>query len=165
MWPHVIISTWPSENHGNWRLSFILNLSCYWNGTNSTWSLHHNDFRLEICWFDVCLSYPGWIQFCSILPRPGDQTNNEYSYNRYLAVAARTVRRSLKEGPRAQAERRGLVDLRFAKWEVRSSGWWSCWIGADNSRTASRVRPRLWIRPTRKLWLVRLSPNKSFELE
>jgi F-type H+-transporting ATPase subunit epsilon len=40
------------------------------------------------------------------------------SYNRYLAVAARVVRRSLKEGPRLQAERRGEMDLRFAKWEV-----------------------------------------------
>jgi hypothetical protein len=41
------------------------------------------------------------------------------SYNRYLAVAARVVRRSLKEGPRLQAERRGEMDLRFAKWTVR----------------------------------------------
>ena len=40
------------------------------------------------------------------------------SYNRYLAVAARVVRRSLKEQPRLQAEKRGEMDLRFAKWEV-----------------------------------------------
>lgn len=40
------------------------------------------------------------------------------SYNRYLAVAARVVRRSLKEEPRLQAERRGEMDLRFAKWTV-----------------------------------------------
>ncbi|KAL6720175.1 hypothetical protein ACLMJK_002096 [Lecanora helva] len=40
------------------------------------------------------------------------------TYNRYLAVAARVVRRSLKEGPRLQAERRGEMELRFAKWEV-----------------------------------------------
>lgn len=39
-------------------------------------------------------------------------------YNRYLAVAARVVRRSLKEQPRLQAERRGEMDLKFAKWEV-----------------------------------------------
>ncbi|KAI9782200.1 MAG: ubiquinol-cytochrome c reductase core subunit 1 [Geoglossum umbratile] len=39
-------------------------------------------------------------------------------YNRYLAVTARVVRRSLKEGPRLQAERRGEMELRFAKWEV-----------------------------------------------
>ncbi|KAL4896885.1 mitochondrial ATP synthase epsilon chain-domain-containing protein [Aspergillus ambiguus] len=39
------------------------------------------------------------------------------TYNRYLAVAARAVRRSLKEGPRVAAERRGQMDLRFAKWE------------------------------------------------
>lgn len=43
------------------------------------------------------------------------------SYNRYVAVASRTVRRSLKEGPRLQAERRGEMDLRFAKWEVSTA--------------------------------------------
>jgi len=41
-----------------------------------------------------------------------------HSYNRYLAVAARVVRRSLKEQPRLQAEKRGEMDLKFAKWEV-----------------------------------------------
>lgn len=46
-----------------------------------------------------------------------------YRYNRYLAVAARVVRRSLKEDVRVQAERRGEMDLRFAKWEVRCSLW------------------------------------------
>ena len=44
------------------------------------------------------------------------------SYNRYLAVAAQAVRRSLKEGPRVAAERRGVMELRFAKWEVRIEG-------------------------------------------
>jgi hypothetical protein len=39
-------------------------------------------------------------------------------YNRYLAVAARVVRRSLKEDKRVQAERRGEMELRFARWEV-----------------------------------------------
>jgi hypothetical protein len=47
----------------------------------------------------------------------GSQANID-SYNRYLAIAARVVRRSLKEGPRLQAERRGEMDLRFAKWQV-----------------------------------------------
>lgn len=41
-----------------------------------------------------------------------------FSYNRYLAVAARVVRRSLKEEKRLVAERRGEMDLRFARWEV-----------------------------------------------
>lgn len=41
------------------------------------------------------------------------------SYNRYLAVASRVVRRSLKEEQRVKAERRGEMELRFAKWEVR----------------------------------------------
>lgn len=40
------------------------------------------------------------------------------SYNRYLAIAARAVRRSLKEDKRLGAERRGDMDLRFAKWSV-----------------------------------------------
>ncbi|KAI4148891.1 MAG: hypothetical protein LQ340_004889 [Diploschistes diacapsis] len=40
------------------------------------------------------------------------------TYNRYLAVAARVVRRSLKEEKRLQAEKRGEMDLRFAKWNV-----------------------------------------------
>jgi hypothetical protein len=40
------------------------------------------------------------------------------SYNHYLAVAARVVRRSLKEDKRLAAERRGEMDLRFAKWNV-----------------------------------------------
>ncbi|KAJ9643802.1 uncharacterized protein PV06_09021 [Exophiala oligosperma] len=44
------------------------------------------------------------------------------TYNRYLAVAARVVRRSLKEGPRLQAERRGEMDLRFAKWQGGKQG-------------------------------------------
>ncbi|XRM44318.1 hypothetical protein ABZX51_007465 [Aspergillus tubingensis] len=50
---------------------------------------------------------------------PTDVLVDFYSYNRYLTVAARAVRRSLKDGPRAAAERRGNMDLRFAKWEVR----------------------------------------------
>ncbi|KKK13437.1 hypothetical protein P175DRAFT_0559336 [Aspergillus ochraceoroseus IBT 24754] len=44
------------------------------------------------------------------------------TYNRYLAVAARAVRRSLKDGPRLAAERRGQMDLRFAKWENGKQG-------------------------------------------
>ncbi|KAI9803535.1 MAG: hypothetical protein M1825_001878 [Sarcosagium campestre] len=44
------------------------------------------------------------------------------TYNRYLAVAARVVRRSLKEQPRLQAERRGEMDLKFAKWENGKQG-------------------------------------------
>ncbi|KAL4807298.1 mitochondrial ATP synthase epsilon chain-domain-containing protein [Aspergillus unguis] len=44
------------------------------------------------------------------------------TYNRYLFVAARAVRRSLQEGPRLAAERRGNMDLRFAKWENGKQG-------------------------------------------
>ncbi|PWY68660.1 hypothetical protein BO70DRAFT_323123, partial [Aspergillus heteromorphus CBS 117.55] len=44
------------------------------------------------------------------------------TYNRYLTVAARAVRRSLKDAPRAAAERRNNMDLRFAKWENGKQG-------------------------------------------
>ncbi|OLN92017.1 putative ATP synthase subunit epsilon, mitochondrial [Colletotrichum chlorophyti] len=44
------------------------------------------------------------------------------TYNRYLAVASRVVRRSLKEDKRIVAERRGEMDLRFAKWENGKQG-------------------------------------------
>ncbi|MCJ1399552.1 hypothetical protein MMC11_002754 [Xylographa trunciseda] len=44
------------------------------------------------------------------------------TYNRYLAIAARVVRRSLKEEPRVQAEKRGEMDLRFAKWQNGKQG-------------------------------------------
>ncbi|KAI3530505.1 Mak10 subunit [Colletotrichum abscissum] len=44
------------------------------------------------------------------------------TYNRYLAVASRVVRRSLKEDKRLIAERRGEMDLRFAKWENGKQG-------------------------------------------
>ena len=56
---------------------------------------------------DVRLPIPNWTQWLT-----------DHSYNRYLAVAARVVRRSLKEGERLKAERRGEMELRFAKWEV-----------------------------------------------
>ncbi|KAJ6110561.1 ATPase F1 complex epsilon subunit mitochondrial [Penicillium sp. IBT 16267x] len=44
------------------------------------------------------------------------------TYNRYLAIAARTVRRSLKDEPRLAAERRGQMDLRFSQWEGGKQG-------------------------------------------
>lgn len=53
-----------------------------------------------------------------LLPPQQELKLTLYSYNRYLAVSARVVRRSLKEGPRLQAERRGEMELRFARWEV-----------------------------------------------
>jgi hypothetical protein len=52
-----------------------------------------------------------WMMF-------GQWLIDDNSYNRMLAVAARTVRRSLKEDKRIIAERRGEMELRFAKWEV-----------------------------------------------
>ncbi|KAI4127677.1 MAG: hypothetical protein LQ347_004505 [Umbilicaria vellea] len=44
------------------------------------------------------------------------------TYNRYLAVAARVVRRSLKEDKRLQAERRGESEIRIAKWQNGKQG-------------------------------------------
>ncbi|KAL1873071.1 hypothetical protein VTK73DRAFT_1168 [Phialemonium thermophilum] len=44
------------------------------------------------------------------------------TYNRYLAIAARVVRRSLKEEKRLAAERRGEMDLRFSKWTNGKQG-------------------------------------------
>ncbi|KAL0633340.1 hypothetical protein Q9L58_007776 [Maublancomyces gigas] len=44
------------------------------------------------------------------------------TYNTYLAIAARVVRRSLKEQPRLAAERRGQMQLKFAKWEGGKQG-------------------------------------------
>ncbi|KAF2652824.1 hypothetical protein K491DRAFT_30213 [Lophiostoma macrostomum CBS 122681] len=44
------------------------------------------------------------------------------TYNRYLAVASRVVRRSLKDDKRIAAERRGEMELRFAKWENGKQG-------------------------------------------
>ena len=46
-----------------------------------------------------------------------------HSYNRYISVASRVVRRSLKEDKRIAAERRGESELRFAKWEVSYNEW------------------------------------------
>ncbi|KAE8441550.1 hypothetical protein EG329_004858 [Mollisiaceae sp. DMI_Dod_QoI] len=40
------------------------------------------------------------------------------TYNKYLSVAARVVRRSLKDDKRLAAERRGEMELRFAKWNT-----------------------------------------------
>lgn len=82
---------------------------------------------MEGRWHDVSqLSSLDWQQLSAVLfvaPRSRVGTKLTLlsfdSYNRYLAIAARTVRRSLKEDKRLAAERRGDMDLRFAKWEVR----------------------------------------------
>ncbi|KAF2746726.1 mitochondrial ATP synthase epsilon chain domain-containing protein, partial [Sporormia fimetaria CBS 119925] len=44
------------------------------------------------------------------------------TYNRYIAVASRVVRRSLKEDKRILAEKRGESELRMAKWENGKQG-------------------------------------------
>lgn len=44
------------------------------------------------------------------------------TYNKYLSVAARVVRRSLKDEFRVAAERRGNSELRSARWENGKQG-------------------------------------------
>ncbi|EHK24412.1 uncharacterized protein TRIVIDRAFT_71761 [Trichoderma virens Gv29-8] len=44
------------------------------------------------------------------------------TYNRYLAVASRAIRRSLKEDKRIVAERRAVSELRFASWKDGKAG-------------------------------------------
>lgn len=99
--------------------------------TKGRLSSRQNGRRMESCWLDVCDD----LQL-------SDPRLTRTSYNRYLAVSARVVRRSLKENARVQAERRGEMDLRFAKWEVsqiKESGGQG--EGADTTcRTASKAR-------------------------
>ena len=91
------------------------------------------------------------------------------SYNRYLAVAARVVRRSLKEQARLQAERRGEMDLRFAKWQVSDmntviSGLepvQSVTDGVPKCRTENREIIRTWRLPTQVRW--RRSPHNRIK--
>jgi hypothetical protein len=74
-----------------------------------------------------------------------------HSYNRYLAVAARVVRRSLKEEKRIAAERRGQQELRFAKWSV--SGTWT-------------QEARIWEKGTPELMLaMRIQNGKQGEIQ
>lgn len=48
--------------------------------------------------------------------------HENHSYNRYLAVASRALRRSLKEDKRIIAERRGeAAEIKFAKWSVSNN--------------------------------------------
>ncbi|BFZ57988.1 hypothetical protein PYCC9005_005046 [Savitreella phatthalungensis] len=47
---------------------------------------------------------------------------NVFSYNRYASICAATVRKSLKEQARLQAEKRGDIELRYAKWDNGKQG-------------------------------------------
>ncbi|KAI5787128.1 mitochondrial ATP synthase epsilon chain-domain-containing protein [Geopyxis carbonaria] len=40
-----------------------------------------------------------------------------FTYNKYLSIAARVVRRSLKDDVRLKAERRGEIDLKYSAWQ------------------------------------------------
>jgi hypothetical protein len=42
---------------------------------------------------------------------------NIFTYNRYSGIAARAIRRSLKENKRLEAERRTTSTVRVSKWK------------------------------------------------
>lgn len=59
------------------------------------------------------------LSYAPPLPRPLPYPDIlQHRYNRFLQIASRVVRRSLKDEQRLIAEKRGEMDLRFAKWEV-----------------------------------------------
>lgn len=86
-----------------------------------------NDFRLEASRSYVCLlppaMTPGVAGSGRALPakrrkREAFANRESRSYNKYLTVAARAVRKGLKEEHRLASERRGQTDLKFSNWEV-----------------------------------------------
>ncbi|EKG21028.1 ATPase F1 complex epsilon subunit mitochondrial [Macrophomina phaseolina MS6] len=62
------------------------------------------------------------------------------TYNRYLTIASRVVRRSLKEEQRLAASRRGESDLRFAKWENGKQGENSSLNSANQAATEAATK-------------------------
>lgn len=102
--------------------------------TTSKQSIHHslqpqthisnNGIRMESCRYYV--SSPALAARCSIgaaielsvITSGKTDRMCPCSYNRYLAIASRVVRRSLKDDKRLLAEKRGEQELRFAKWTV-----------------------------------------------
>ncbi|KAA8913300.1 mitochondrial ATP synthase epsilon chain-domain-containing protein [Sphaerosporella brunnea] len=45
-----------------------------------------------------------------------------FTYNKYLQIAARAIRKSLKEEARLKAEKRGPLELKYVKWENGKQG-------------------------------------------
>jgi F-type H+-transporting ATPase subunit epsilon len=43
-------------------------------------------------------------------------------FNKYSQIAARALRNSLKEDPRLEAEKRGISELRYQKWDAGKAG-------------------------------------------
>jgi hypothetical protein len=86
---------------------------------------NHNGVRVESVRSHVSHStlHPAiGVGYISMLLSKFDLTKCLDSYNKYLSVAAAVVRRSLKEEKRLTAERRGQMELRFAKWTVSGIG-------------------------------------------
>ena len=88
--------------------------------------------------------------------KPSANTASQnHSYNRYIAVASRALRRSLKEDKRILAERRGeAADIKFAKWSV-SNYYKSLYISIGEGDIQRRQeaeerkeenRPTIWLR-------------------
>ena len=44
------------------------------------------------------------------------------SFNAYTQISSRALRQVLKENPRLNAEKRGVTDLRYQKWENGKGG-------------------------------------------
>jgi hypothetical protein len=65
-----------------------------------------------------------------------------------LSIAARVIRKSLKEEARLKAEKRGPLELKFAKWEVGylQLGMLDVILTVELCRTESRERPRTFTR-------------------
>lgn len=47
-------------------------------------------------------------------------------FNKYSQIAARALRNSLKEEPRLEAEKRGISELRYQKWDAGKAGEQVC---------------------------------------
>ncbi|KAM7186359.1 putative mak10 subunit [Naviculisporaceae sp. PSN 640] len=81
------------------------------------------------------------------------------NYNRYLAVSARVVRRSLKDDLRLAAERRGQAELKFAKWTNGKQGETQ---NLAEANAAARVSSRSRCRSEVQLLGTTLNSHKAF---
>ena len=93
---------------------------------------HHNGIRVESGRYLVRHPLPA----CS--EAPAIEPNIVNSYNRYIAVASRVVRRSLKEEKRIAAERRGESEIRFAKWDVRTPRYRGAFTEVDKRQNGKQ---------------------------
>ncbi|KAK2766208.1 hypothetical protein FQN54_007724 [Arachnomyces sp. PD_36] len=85
------------------------------------------------------------------------------TYNRFLAVSSQAVRRSLKEGPRLQAERRGQTDLKVSRWENGKQGEaksiTSSSATAENPAEGNTMLPNNQVRDTSRVTNLKMIPK------